>query len=133
MDPLIATGLEAAAYAAGRDARSAMILADRAPAARLRLVPDTVFGILSLLPPEPSPAMRRIMADLGIADRRYVVVQPTAQLAPHRASVRRLLAEAVAAGLAVVELPIGPIHGDVPGILELPETRYRRSRGRPPS
>jgi GT2 family glycosyltransferase len=122
MDPLIVTALQAAAYAAVRDARSATILADRAPAARLRVVPDTVFGILSLLPPEPSPGMRRVMADLGIADRPYVVVQPTAQLAPHRASIRRLLAEAAAAGLAVVELPIGPIHGDAPGVLELPDT-----------
>jgi GT2 family glycosyltransferase/glycosyltransferase involved in cell wall biosynthesis len=118
--PLIESAMESVAYASVRDERSARILSSRAPRVPLRVVPDTVFGVGALIPSAPTQVFEQVREQLGIGDGGYIVVQPTAQLLPFRPQIVALVERAVAEGRTVVELPVGPIHGDAAGVLELP-------------
>jgi GT2 family glycosyltransferase len=120
LTPLVEAALESIDYASVRDARSARLLARHAPRVRPHVVPDTVFGIAALLPRQPSAAFTALVDELGVGPSGYVVVQATGALEHVRGPVVELLERAAAEGRSVIELPIGPVHGDAAGALALP-------------
>jgi len=126
LTPLLAAALDASGYVALRDLPSARILQGYAPNAALHIAPDTAFGVGQLLPEARSDPLESLLVEMGISGR-YVVVQPTSQLAPYRQAVCAIVDAAIQEGMSVVELPIGPVHGDEAGILGLPVTTHTPS------
>jgi hypothetical protein len=92
------------------------MLSTLVPDAPVRVVPDTGFGIGRLLDAKPSQELEELVARLG-GERGYVVVKPSAELRDVAGAVRGVLAAARERGLAVVELPFSPSHGDRTGTL----------------
>jgi Rps23 Pro-64 3,4-dihydroxylase Tpa1-like proline 4-hydroxylase len=109
-EPLLELALGGSAYIAVRDEPSRATLARFVAPERITVMPDTAFGMASLLPKTESPAMQRLRAEIGL-DRPYLIVQPVrwaddgfpAFLAEQRARF---------ADYQVVALPIGPVLGD---------------------
>jgi hypothetical protein len=116
LDPPIAAAVKAAAHVVVRDEISARMIAAHVPDAPVRIVPDTGFGVGALLTHEPSDEFTALMAQLGIEDD-YVILQPSAELRGVSRAVREVIGAARERGLAVLELPFSPTHGDRPGEL----------------
>jgi lipopolysaccharide transport system ATP-binding protein len=118
--PLVAAAAASVAHLAVRHELGAARLLELAPGAVPRVVPDTAFGVGELL--GDREAGRAIREAAGLNGRPYVVVQPTWAMHSVRDAVVAAVKDARARGLAVLELPIGPVHGDAPGVLDLPGT-----------
>ena len=114
--PLVALATGGAGYLTVRDDFSHRILLTATDAV-VGTVPDTVFGIGALLPDARSPALTHLLAEAGI-DVPYVIVQPSPALAPLTEEIGAALAQARAAGRAILELPISPALDDRPALLE---------------
>jgi hypothetical protein len=116
--PAMRSVLSAVNYLAVRDQRSADRLRSVGSDAQVRVVADTAFAVSELLPDEPSPAYRAQLDELGIAPP-YVVLQPSPRLQQFAPRLEEALRGLQHDGWSILELPIGPIHGDAPGTLEL--------------
>jgi len=116
LDPLIGGAVRATGYLAVRDPLSARLLRERAQQARARVVPDSGFAAVRLIGAEPSPRFESLRQDLN-ADEGYIIVQPTPELREFSGAVRTVISSARERGLAVLELPFGPAHGDRAGCL----------------
>ncbi|MSO96200.1 MAG: polysaccharide pyruvyl transferase family protein [Thermoleophilia bacterium] len=84
----------------------------------VRLVPDSAFGVASVLHVSPTPAFERWVADHKLHGP-YVIVQPSLHLRDRRERVRAELEAAAALGYLVLELPVSPALGDEVGLLDL--------------
>ena len=102
--PLLRSAAEATSYRSVRDGESRDAL-ERAGVRDVAVVPDTALGIRRLELPRAQ----------GI-DGPYALLQPTSALLPRLHDVRLFRDAADRAGLRVLEVPIGPIHGDRPGM-----------------
>ena len=71
---------------------------------------------MRLIGAEPSPRFESLRQDLN-ADEGYIIVQPTPELREFSGAVRTVISSARERGLAVLELPFGPAHGDRAGCL----------------
>jgi polysaccharide pyruvyl transferase WcaK-like protein len=121
--PAMRSVLSAVTYLAVRDQRSAERLRAVGSDAHVRVVADTAFAVRELLPPEPSAAYRSELEELGIA-QPYIVMQPSPRLRPFASRLEESLRELQQDGWSILELPVGPIHGDSAGSLGLDiETR----------
>ena len=119
LDPLVATAVAGVRHLVVRDEQSSRWLAERAHA-QAAVVPDTAFGLAGGARAAPGLEASAFLADAGIR-APYLIVQPTPELLPWRADLEVVLKAAHAAGLEVLELPIGPALGDRAGALgELP-------------
>lgn len=119
LDPVVAAAVAGVRHLVVRDEQSSRWLAERA-STQAAVVPDTAFGLADHTRPESGPEAAAILADAGIRGP-YLILQPTAELLPWRDALDGVLQDAHAAGLEVLELPIGPALGDRPGVLgELP-------------
>ncbi|HTL18680.1 MAG TPA: polysaccharide pyruvyl transferase family protein, partial [Patescibacteria group bacterium] len=105
-------------YVSVRDEPSARELQDVSPRARIRIVPDSAFGIQALLPRQPSAAFQSFCATTGLA-RPYILVQASRQLQQFTPQLKTAVAAARAKGCQVLELPISPVLGVCSGVLEL--------------
>jgi hypothetical protein len=114
---LLALALKSTAYVSVRDEPSCNELAKYSDT-RVRLVPDTAFGIQRLLPKEPSNDFRDF-SKLHQLTRPYVIVQPSPDLIPHARQITDALRRAQAAGCTILELPISPALGDRVDLLRL--------------
>lgn len=111
---ILAAVLEASAYLAVRDPASRVAVRTAAPGADCTLSPDSAFGVRALLDGEAERGFREWRRAHGL-EGPYVVVQGTDLLQPVAEDLRRELRALAAEGLAVVELPIGPVLGDRTG------------------
>jgi hypothetical protein len=119
--PLVSAAVDAADYVAVRDEPSAALLAahsGRDEASGITVVPDSAFGVRRLLPDGESPALADWRRATGLSGP-YAVLQPSPALRDHARAAQGFARAAHEAGLAVLELPISPVHGDRPGLLEL--------------
>ena len=123
--PLMELAIKFSAYVAVRDEPARQMLAPFANARDIAVVPDTCFGIPSIVDPKrPSQDFSTFRQSLNILDP-YLVIQATGGL---DAFVRLLREHADRfAGYRLVSLRMGPIHGDddnvlrdVPGLIQLP-------------
>jgi lipopolysaccharide transport system ATP-binding protein len=113
--PLLLGAAGATAYRSVRDEVSRAALT-RAGVHDVALVPDTAVGVRRLIGPTPSPRSQELLGAHGV-EGRYAVLQAALPLLPHREHVRRYCEAAERAGITVVEVAVGPIHGDAPGAL----------------
>jgi hypothetical protein len=116
--PAARSVISAVNYLAVRDQRSADRLREVASDTEINVVADTAFAVRELLPKTPSKRFRAELEQLGI-DGPYLVLQPSPRLQPFAARLREGLQGLRAQGWSVLELPLGPIHGDSPGTLDL--------------
>lgn len=115
---LVRAALASATRVTVRDRESAAWLYGFDADAPVHVTPDTGFGAARLVPAEPSEEWRAFL-DAAAVHGPYIVVQPSPALVAHPTRVARVLAAARAADMAVLELPISPVLGDAPGVLEL--------------
>lgn len=120
MGPLVATALEAVEHAAVRDQISALALRTLVPGAAVRIVPDTAFGVRSLLDSTVDERAGAAVEQARAGGAGYVVVQPSSAMADERPALLTWMDAARRQGLAVLELPVCPVHGDAAGVLDLP-------------
>ncbi len=119
--PLLRLALDRSSYVAVRDEPSRATLAQMVEDDRIKVVPDTGFGVAKLLPAEASPELKRLWSAAGIKGP-YVLVQA----ADSMSWFPRFVSEnaRVLSGLQFVAVPIGPILGDdatnLPGFIGLP-------------
>jgi len=109
--PLLAGALRAVDHVGVRDRASLDGLAEVAPGVKIDLVPDSAFGIASLLAGDPA----RLPAELQGSP--YVIVQASAGLRPLGDRLPIAVERARAAGRLVLELPVSPTLGDRVGTL----------------
>ena len=123
--PLMELAIKFSAYVAVRDEPARQMLAPFANARDIAVVPDTCFGIPSIVDPKrPSQDFSTFRQSLNILDP-YLVIQATGGL---DAFVRLVREHADRfAGYRLVSLRMGPILGDddnvlrdVPGLIQLP-------------
>lgn len=114
-EPLLELALSLSRYIAVRDQPSREALARFTDASRIAVVPDTAFGISRLLDGSPSPELNRLRQAAGLT-RPYIVIQAALgsksfarffKKHPYRFRDFQFLA-----------LPVGPVLGDHPAILE---------------
>lgn len=120
---LLEAAVRAADYVSVRDAASLVCLG----AAGLevgRIVPDSAFGISALIGGQSDGEARRLLAEVGVNDA-YVVVQPSPHLTPFSHAIKEATVEAARAGVACLELPISPVHGDRHNALDLGNQVHR--------
>lgn len=115
---LLALAVDNTPYISVRDELSARELHAVSTRGKIRIVPDTAFGIQSLLPQQPSARFISFCATAGLK-RPYVIVQASRQLQGFTAQVSAALSEARASGCQILELPISPVLGDAAGVLDL--------------
>lgn len=125
-DRLVQATLSASHFVGLRDEASRGHLAALAPAADLRLLPDTVFSIARLWPLDrESPEFVAWRETLDVRGR-YVVVQADQRLGPSRSAIDAVVAS-LGAQTAVL-LPVCRCHGDdSDGLPPLPCGRTVRS------
>ena len=119
--PLLRLAATSASHLAVRDERSAAVVRAAAPDADLTIAPDTAFGLQrTLAAAGEAPVLHaRDLLDAAGVGERFVVVQPSAHLAPRATALDELLAALRDAGVDVLELPISPALGDEVGRLGL--------------
>jgi hypothetical protein len=117
LDPLIAAGVAATGHLAVRDATSAELLRGRVSRAPARIVPDSGFGAARLLDRDTARRFEELMQDLDGATDGYVLVQPSEELREFSGAIRTVISAARDRGLAVLEVPFSPVHGDRVGCL----------------
>jgi hypothetical protein len=100
-------------HTAVRDEPTAASLRQFAP--DVHVLPDTGFGLAHLAADPPTPEFAQWCEDAGI-DRPYVVVQAALGSQPFVEFVRRHAAHFD--GVQFIALPIGPVLGDAPALLE---------------
>ena len=116
-EPMLRQAIDAVDYVAVRDQASAAELRRIGAGERLRIVPDTAFSLRALLPNKgPSRDFKAFAKTRGL-DMPYVVVHAAAALTEHASTLRRMLGVLQSKGYKVLELPIGPVHGDRCGLL----------------
>jgi uncharacterized coiled-coil DUF342 family protein len=115
---LTESALGAVSYLSVRDSSSADKLRRVSPDLDLEIAPDTAFGARKLLPKTPSKAFKSILSELGISGR-YLVLQSSPGLAPFAGRLEPGLRALQAEGISILELPIGPIHGDASGATDV--------------
>jgi hypothetical protein len=116
--PATRSVLSAVNYLAVRDELSADRLLAIGSDAEVHVVADTAFAVRELLPNRPSQAYRAQLKELGI-EPPYVVLQPSPRLAPFAPRLQESLRGLRRDGWSILELPIGPVHGDAAGSLDL--------------
>lgn len=118
-EPLLKLALDLSGYVAVRDAPSQAALA-RLTTGPITVVPDTAFGLPRLLARTPSGEVTRLREAAGLTEP-YVVVQAALGLEDFLRFVKKYADRF--RGLRFLALPIGPVLGDDPAILEegLPE------------
>jgi polysaccharide pyruvyl transferase WcaK-like protein len=116
--PATRSVLSAVNYLAVRDQRSADRLGAVGSDTEIHVVADTAFAVRQLLPGRPSRAYRAQLDELGI-EPPYLIVQPSPRLAPFAPRLQDGLQALRDDGWSIVELPIGPIHGDTAGSMDL--------------
>jgi lipopolysaccharide transport system ATP-binding protein len=117
LDAPMTAAVHATGHLAVRDETSALLLRERVEGASVGIVPDSGFGASSLLAVNPSARFADLMSDLGGAEHGYIVVQPSPELLDYAGAVRAVISAARERGLAVLELPFSPAHGDRIGCL----------------
>ncbi|HKV06498.1 MAG TPA: polysaccharide pyruvyl transferase family protein [Thermoanaerobaculia bacterium] len=119
-DPLMDLALSLSRYVAVRDEPSREALARYTDASRIKVVPDTAFGISRLLDGSPSPELNRLREAAGLT-RPYIVIQAALGLKSFACFVKNHAHRFQ--GFQFLALPVGPVLGDHPAILEedLPE------------
>jgi len=119
-EPLLRLALDLSGYVAVRDAPTQAALAGFTAAGRIAVVPDTAFGLPRLLAGRPSGELARLRDAAGLTGP-YVVVQAALGLEGFARFVKTHADRFQ--GLRFLALPVGPVLGDDPAILErdLPE------------
>lgn len=114
-EPLMRLAIGHSRYVAVRDERSQRVLAPFAPKSGIEVVPDTAFGVASLVDGNwPDPDLAPMRGHLGITDR-YIVVQAVRGL---DAFCRLVNGHAERfRDYKLLVLPIGPALGDDPDTL----------------
>jgi GT2 family glycosyltransferase len=116
---LLRAGIDAAAYLSVRDEESANELTRVAPAADIRVVPDTAFNVDQLWSESVRAETSALLDEMGVGQENYVVVQTS----PNFAGITDRLVPGLEAlrevGYEIVGLPISPVLGDSPDILDL--------------
>lgn len=127
--PLMRSFLDSLDYVAVRDPQSKARLQPFANAdTDIRVVPDTVHSISDLIVRgEHSAEFKELVSEIGLSSD-YIVVQPAAGLRRESSLIRRLISEARAEGLDVLELPIFDETVDVVGIYQSSEAVKRIER-----
>ncbi|MFI5316755.1 MAG: polysaccharide pyruvyl transferase family protein [Myxococcota bacterium] len=109
-EPLMRLAIGRSDYVAVRDEPSRRALARFADVSPIACVPDTAFGVSSLVDLErPSPERIRIRDQDGLRDR-YVLLQAGAGLEPFLRLLRSH--PDLVRGHQLLVLPIGPVHGE---------------------
>ena len=114
-EPLMELALTLSRYIAVRDQPSQQALARFAGASRIAVVPDTAFGISRLLDGSPSSELSRLREAAGLTGP-YIVIQAALGLKSFARFVKnhaRRLRD-----FQFLALPVGPVLGDDPAILE---------------
>ena len=114
-DPLMELALSLSRYIAVRDQPSQEALARYTDASRIAVVPDTAFGISRLLNGSPSPELNRLRGASGLTGP-YIVIQAALGSKSFSRFVKnhaRRLRD-----FQLLALPIGPVLGDDPALLE---------------
>ena len=109
--PLLAGALRAVDHVAVRDRASLSELAEVAPGVKIDLVPDSAFGIASVLASDPASLPTVLQGS------PYVIVQASAGLRGLGDRLPLAIERAREAGRVVLELPISPVLGDRVGTL----------------
>lgn len=119
-EPLLKLALDLSGRVAVRDAPSQAALARFTDAGRIAVVPDTAFGLPRLLAETSSSELVRLREAAGLSGP-YVVVQAALGLETFARFVKKHADRFQ--GLRFLALPVGPVLGDDPAILErdLPE------------
>ncbi|HSK75489.1 MAG TPA: polysaccharide pyruvyl transferase family protein [Thermoanaerobaculia bacterium] len=114
-DPLIELALSLSRYIAVRDRPSQEALARFTDPSRIAVVPDTAFGISRLLDGSPSSELNRLREASGLTGP-YIVIQAALGL---KSFARFVKSHAhPLRDFQFLALPIGPVLGDHPAILE---------------
>jgi len=114
-DPLMRLAFTLSSYIAVRDEPSRAALARFTGAGRTTVVPDTGFGLPRLLPGMPSSELTRLREAVGLTGP-YIVVQAALGLEAFSRFVKKHADRF--RGFRFLALPIGPVLGDDPAILE---------------
>lgn len=114
-DPLMELALSLSRYIAVRDRPSRDALARFTEASRIAVVPDTAFAISRLLDGSPSPELNRLREAAGLT-RPYIVIQAALGLKSFARFVRKHPYRF--RNFQFLALPVGPVLGDHPAILE---------------
>lgn len=114
-EPLLELSLTLSRYIAVRDQPSQEALARFAGASRIAVVPDTAFGISRLLDGSPSPELTRLREAAGLTGP-YIVIQSALGLKSFARFVKNHARRFK--DFQFLALPIGPVLGDHPAILE---------------
>ena len=112
---LLAEVVESVDYVTVRDGDLLAELRRVSPTTSARLVPDSAFGIDSSFGAS-EPATNAAL-DRQLDGRPYVVVEPSIGLRPIADAIRLAIPTLLDAGVAVIELPTSPVHGDESGLL----------------
>lgn len=109
-DELVRRVFSASYFIGVRDVMSRDGLAQMAPEANIRLLPDTAFSLSRLWPLEDeSPAFRQWKASRGVTGN-YIVVQASTGVARHKGAIQSL--SELTGKNSVVILPVCWCHGD---------------------
>ncbi|MFC7673174.1 polysaccharide pyruvyl transferase family protein [Mycolicibacterium sp. GCM10028919] len=121
-EPLMRCFVDSLDYVAVRDVQSKARLQRYASGdTEVQVVPDTVHSISDLVTRgHHSMEYRKLLAAAGI-ESDYIIVQPATGLRRYTDSIRRLIADARAQGLDVLEVPIFAETVDVEGIYQTSE------------
>jgi hypothetical protein len=114
-DPLMRLAFTLSSYIAVRDEPSQAALARFTAAGRTAVVPDTGFGLPRLLAGMPSSELARLREAAGLTGP-YIVVQAALGLETFSRFVKKHADRF--RGFRFLALPIGPVLGDDPAILE---------------
>jgi hypothetical protein len=114
-DPLMRLAFTLSSYIAVRDEPSQAALARFTAAGRTAVVPDTGFGLSRLLAETPSSELTRLRETAGLTGP-YIVVQAALGLETFSRFVKKHADRF--RGFRFLALPIGPVLGDDPAILE---------------
>lgn len=117
--PLVRAALLGSPYVAVRDKPTAAMLSAIAPEAAITVVPDTAFGAPAVVNDEARSAARELLAEAGVGDRDYVLVQAARDLGSVREAFDDVMTAVREQDLAVVELPVGPVLGDHNGAVAI--------------
>lgn len=114
-DPLLELVLALSAYVAVRDEPSRAALARFAGEGRIALVPDTGFGVARLLAEGPSFEFNRLRDACGL-NGPYVVIQPVRGLEGCQRFLKKHADRL--RDIRFLVLPMGPVNGDDPALLD---------------